>query len=82
MLLVCELEVLEVLEEDEALDAVDSIDDELFPIFEDEADELLPQLHQRLREWAGHPNDRAAASACMRTQPRSWRGAACRRCRW
>lgn len=55
------------LEDDEALDAVDAIDDELFPIFEEEADELLPQLQARLREWAGRPDDREAASACMRT---------------
>jgi chemosensory pili system protein ChpA (sensor histidine kinase/response regulator) len=55
------------LEDDEALDAVDAIDDELFPIFEEEADELLPQLQARLRDWAGRPDDREAASACMRT---------------
>lgn len=52
---------------DEDIDAVDQIDAELFPIFEEEADELLPELQARLREWAGRPGDRSAASACMRT---------------
>lgn len=55
------------LEDDDTVDAVDAIDDELFPIFEEEADELLPQLQARLREWASRPDDREAASACMRT---------------
>jgi len=53
--------------DDAEIDAVDAVDAELFPIFEEEADELLPQLQARLREWAARPDDRAAASACMRT---------------
>ncbi len=52
--------------EDE-LDAVDAIDAELFPIFEEEADELLPQLQGRLRDWHDHPGNAAAPAACMRT---------------
>ncbi len=48
----------------EELDAVDA---ELFPIFEEEADELLPQLQQRLREWHDHPGNASAPAACMRT---------------
>ena len=52
--------------EDE-FDAVDAIDAELFPIFEEEADELLPQLQGRLREWHDHPGNDAAPAACMRT---------------
>lgn len=52
---------------DEQIDAEDAIDAELFPIFEEEADELLPQLQGRLREWSARPADRSAASACMRT---------------
>lgn len=55
------------LEDEDTVDAVDAIDAELFPIFEEEADELLPQLQARLREWASRPDDREAASACMRT---------------
>jgi chemosensory pili system protein ChpA (sensor histidine kinase/response regulator) len=48
-------------------DDLDAVDDELFPIFEEEADELLPQLQQRLREWHDHPGNPSAPSACMRT---------------
>ncbi|MGC4078309.1 MAG: Hpt domain-containing protein [Rubrivivax sp.] len=53
--------------DDDDLDAEDALDPELFPIFEDEADELLPQLLARLREWADNPADSGAAAACMRT---------------
>jgi chemosensory pili system protein ChpA (sensor histidine kinase/response regulator) len=53
--------------EDDDIDAVDVIDGELFPIFEEEADELLPQLQSRLRDWIDHPNEADAPSACMRT---------------
>ncbi|MCY7314682.1 MAG: response regulator, partial [Rubrivivax sp.] len=52
---------------DDDIDAVDAIDAELFPIFEEEADELLPQLHNRLREWHDHPGNPGAPAACMRT---------------
>lgn len=47
--------------------AVDAIDADLFPIFEDEADELLPQLRARLSDWAREPGDADLAAACMRT---------------
>jgi chemosensory pili system protein ChpA (sensor histidine kinase/response regulator) len=53
--------------DDDELDAADAIDDELFPIFEEEADELLPQLQARLREWLDHPGSQDAPAACMRT---------------
>ena len=53
--------------EDEDIDAVDAIDDELFPIFEEEADELLPQLQARLRDWIDRPGDADAPASCMRT---------------
>ena len=49
------------------IDAVDAVDHELFPIFEEEADELLPQLRSRLREWHAQPGNPAAPAACMRT---------------
>ena len=51
----------------DGIDAVDAIDTELFPIFEEEADELLPQLQTRLRDWLGRPAEDDAAMACMRT---------------
>ncbi|MFN9006789.1 MAG: Hpt domain-containing protein [Betaproteobacteria bacterium] len=53
--------------EPDGIEVQDAIDAELFPIFEEEADELLPQLQQRLREWHAHPGNPAAPSSCMRT---------------
>ncbi len=47
--------------------AVDAVDLELFPIFEEEAEELLPQLASQLRDWAREPAAKAHAAACMRT---------------
>ena len=52
---------------DEDIDAVDAVDAELFPIFEEEGEELLPQLASKLREWARRPADAASPAACMRT---------------
>jgi len=46
---------------------VDVIDEELLPIFEEEAEELLPQLQSRLRDWLDNPGDADAPMACMRT---------------
>jgi len=57
----------DAFDDEEDIDAVDSIDTELFPIFEEEAAELLPQLQSRLRDWAERPANLDAASACMRT---------------
>ena len=57
----------EAFDDDDDIEAVDALDAELFPIFEEEADELLPQLQSRLRDWALHPSDADAPSACMRT---------------
>ncbi|HLO92976.1 MAG TPA: Hpt domain-containing protein, partial [Burkholderiaceae bacterium] len=44
----------------------DHIDDELFPIFEEEADDLLHSLHAAMREWQAAPGDPSRAAACMR----------------
>ena len=49
------------------IDAVDDIDAELFPIFDEEASELLLQLQTRLHEWLEQPAVAASASSCMRT---------------
>ena len=54
-------------DDDDDLDAVDAVDAELFPIFAEEAAELLPQLAARLRDWAERPTDGAGPTACMRT---------------
>ena len=52
---------------DDDIDAVDAVDAELFPIFEEEGQELLPVLATKLREWARRPADAASPAACMRT---------------
>jgi chemosensory pili system protein ChpA (sensor histidine kinase/response regulator) len=55
-------------DDDEAdIDAIDAVDAELFPIFEEEGQELLPQLSARLREWARRPDDSGPAAGAMRT---------------
>ena len=52
---------------DDDIDAVDAVDLELFPIFEEEALELLPKFDGQLRDWARQPANAAHAAACMRT---------------
>ena len=49
------------------IDAVDAVDAELFPIFEEEALELLPLLAGQLRAWIGQPAATMHADGCMRT---------------
>ena len=55
------------LDLDDDLDSVDALDAELFPIFEEEGGELLPQLSAKLRDWARQPNEPSHATAGMRT---------------
>jgi chemosensory pili system protein ChpA (sensor histidine kinase/response regulator) len=55
------------VDDDEELDAVDAVDEELFPIFLEEAEELLPQLSSSMRAWSEQPTDPAGPAACMRT---------------
>lgn len=55
------------LGEDADIDAVDAVDADLFPIFEEEALELLPQLAGDMRQWLAHPGKTEWAEACMRT---------------
>ena len=57
----------DLVDADDAIDAVDAVDEELFPIFEEEAEELLPQLAARLRDWVRHPGEGAHPASCMRT---------------
>ena len=52
---------------DGEIDQQDQIDTELFPIFEEEAEELMPVLSGQLESWRGHPGDATLATACMRT---------------
>ncbi|OWQ87716.1 hypothetical protein CDN99_17650 [Roseateles aquatilis] len=44
----------------------DQIEPELMPIFEEEAEDLLGELHGALREWAAQPANAGRAAACMR----------------
>jgi chemosensory pili system protein ChpA (sensor histidine kinase/response regulator) len=53
-------------DEDEELDAVDAIDPELFPIFEEEAAELMPQLGSALRQWSARPDNAGARMEVLR----------------
>ena len=53
-------------EGDDAIDAIDVIDPDLFPIFEEEASELLPQLGGALRQWASRPDNLGARSEVLR----------------
>ncbi|MBL8328126.1 MAG: Hpt domain-containing protein [Rubrivivax sp.] len=55
-----------LLPEDDDIDVEDHIDAELFPVFSEEAEELLPQLQAQMRAWVQHPPQRTAAAACMR----------------
>ena len=51
---------------DDDIDAIDVIDPDLFPIFEEEASELLPQLGGALRQWASRPDNLGARSEVLR----------------
>ena len=42
---------------DDEIDAVDAVDAELFPIFDEEAQELMPRLGAALRRWSDQPDD-------------------------
>ncbi len=55
------------LDGNDDIDAVDVVDAELFPIFQEEAAELLPELASRMRDWAHQPSNMAGPTACMRT---------------
>ncbi|MDP3136636.1 MAG: Hpt domain-containing protein, partial [Burkholderiaceae bacterium] len=51
---------------DDDIDAVDAIDTDLFPIFEEEALELLPQLAGALRQWVARPENHSAREEVLR----------------
>jgi len=48
------------------IDIVDAIDPDLFPIFEEEAIELMPQLGGALRQWTARPDNRSARDGVLR----------------
>ncbi len=51
---------------DEEIDAVDVIDPDLFPIFEEEAAELMPQMAAALRQWSEQPDHAGARLDVLR----------------
>jgi len=51
---------------DDEIDAEDHLDEDLFPIFEEEAVELLPQLGSALRQWVARPDNLGARSEVLR----------------
>lgn len=51
---------------DDELDEIDAVDPELFPIFEEEAVELLPQLGAALRQWSARPDNLGARTEVLR----------------
>ncbi len=53
-------------DEDDDIDAVDAIDPELFPIFDEEAAELMPQLGAALRQWSARPDNAGARMEVLR----------------
>ena len=53
-------------DEHDAIDVADAIDPDLFPIFEEEAGELLPQLGGALRQWVARPDNRGARDEVLR----------------
>nr|WP_315479540.1 Hpt domain-containing protein [uncultured Rhodoferax sp.] len=52
--------------QDDDIDAEDHLDDDLLPIFEEEAAELMPQLGTALRQWVAQPDNMAARNEILR----------------
>jgi chemosensory pili system protein ChpA (sensor histidine kinase/response regulator) len=53
-------------QDDADIDLADAIDPDLFPIFEEEAADLMPQLGGALRQWAARPENRSARDEVLR----------------
>ena len=51
---------------DDDIDALDTIDVDLFPIFAEEAQELLPRLGGALRQWVARPDNASARAEVLR----------------
>ena len=52
--------------QDDEIDAVDNLDPDLLPIFQEEAEELMPQLGTALRQWVERPDNSKARSEILR----------------
>ncbi|MBK6850396.1 MAG: response regulator [Burkholderiales bacterium] len=48
-------------------DSIENLDQDLFPVFEEEALDLLPVLTQQLQSWRNYPSDPGPGTGCMRT---------------
>jgi chemosensory pili system protein ChpA (sensor histidine kinase/response regulator) len=53
-------------EGEDDIDAIDAIDSDLFPIFEEEAADLMPQLGGALRQWSARPDNSSARMEVLR----------------
>jgi chemosensory pili system protein ChpA (sensor histidine kinase/response regulator) len=53
-------------EDDDEIDVHDAVDPDLFPIFEEEAAELLPKLGAVVRQWTARPDNTSARSETLR----------------
>lgn len=56
-----------VVNDHDDINLEDQLDIDLFDIFVEEAQELLPKLGSALRQWTAHPNDLGARSEILRT---------------
>ena len=59
--------VVPLLPGEDAFDTTDAVDADLFPVFEEEAVELLHQLGGALREWARQPGADGPRASALRT---------------
>jgi chemosensory pili system protein ChpA (sensor histidine kinase/response regulator) len=53
-------------EAEDEIDVLDALDPDLFPIFEEEALELFPQMSSALRQWTSRPTNTGARSEVLR----------------
>jgi len=53
-------------DDEDGIDVADAVDPDLFPIFDEEAQELMPQLGGALRQWAARPDNRSARDEVLR----------------
>jgi chemosensory pili system protein ChpA (sensor histidine kinase/response regulator) len=52
--------------QDDDIDAQDYLDEDLLPIFQEEAQELMPQLGTALRQWVAYPDNLSARNEILR----------------
>ena len=52
-------------DDEDDIDVLDQVDPDLFPIFEEEAVDLLPKLGAALRRWHGRPSQDDARNEAL-----------------